>query len=100
MSRGLRTTLWVLSSFAVLWTVLAVVGLVGMVSMHRGMMGGGSSDGMMNGMMAGGMMMGMMLHMALTWIVMLGLDAMFVYLIVTSWRHTEASPSARERHAA
>ena len=55
---------------------------------------------MMNGMMAGGMMMGMMLHMALTWIVMLGLDAMFVYLIVTSWRHTEASPSARERHAA
>ena len=100
MSRGLRTALWVLSSLAVLWTVLTIIGLVGMVGMHRGMMGGQGSDGTMSGMMAGAMMMGMMVHMALTWIVMLGLDGVFIYLIVTSGDRTEGQSSTRARHAA
>ncbi len=80
MTKGLRTALWLLSSLAVLWTLLALVGWFSM----GGMMGRGSmGDGGMMGMM-GGMMGGMMLHMGLTWLVMLGLDAVFVYLLV-SW---------------
>ncbi len=92
MTRGLRTALWVLSSLAVLWTVLALIGCFttgGMMGM--GMMGGG---GMMDGDstmgagqgMGGMMMTGMMLHMGLTGLVMLGLDAVFVYLLVSGWR--------------
>lgn len=84
MEKGIRTALWVLSSLAVLWTVIALVGMFSMV----GMMGGGSAmmgrQGMMDGM--GGMMGGLMVHMGLTWIVMLGLDVVFVYLLVTRAR--------------
>ena len=40
MDKGLRTALWVLSSLAVLWTALAVIGLGGMgAMMHGGMIG-------------------------------------------------------------
>ena len=86
MEKGLRTVLWVLSSLAVLWTALAVIGLVGMGAMHHGgMMGaqepGGATDGMMGGMM---------LHMGLTWIVMLGLVGVFIYLISTAGRHADS----------
>jgi hypothetical protein len=45
------------------------------------MRGGGMMDG--SGMM---MMGGMMLQMILSWILALGLDALFVYLLVTSRR--------------
>ena len=87
MEKGLRTALWVFSSLAVLWTALAIIGLVGMgTMMHGGMMGarepGGTTDGMMGG--------GMMLHMGLTWIVMLGLVGVFIYLISTAGRHADS----------
>jgi hypothetical protein len=80
MSKGLRTTLWILSSLAVLWTFLAIVGWFTMMSsgamMPRGMMGG----------MRGGVGDGMILHMVLTWILVLGLDGIFVYMVATSRR--------------
>ena len=75
MTKGLRLTLWILSSLAVLWTVIAVVGFLAM----GGMMGG-------CGTMGGGWMVGMMLATTLTWVVMLGLVGVFVYLIVTARR--------------
>jgi uncharacterized membrane protein len=85
MDKGLRTALWVLSSLAVLWTALAVIGLVGMdAMMHGGMMGAQAPGGATDGMMGGGMMGSMMLYMGLTWIVMLGLVGVFIYLIVTA----------------
>ena len=91
MDKGLRTALWVLSSLAVLWTVLAVIGLVGMgAMMHGGMRGAREPGGMTDGMMGGGMMGGMMLYMGLTWIVMLGLVGVFIYLIVTVGRHANS----------
>ena len=91
MDKGLRTALWVLSSLAVLWTALAVIGLVGMgAMMHGGMMGTQEPGGTTDGMMGGGMMGGMMLYMGLTWIVMLGLVGVFIYLIVTAGRHTNS----------
>ncbi|MGH8630075.1 MAG: hypothetical protein ACREU7_04815 [Burkholderiales bacterium] len=73
-----------------LWTALAITGLVGMgAMMHGGMMGiqepGRTTDGIM-----GGMMIGMMLHMGLTWIVMLGLVGIFIYLITTVGRHADS----------
>ncbi|MGH7510009.1 MAG: hypothetical protein ACREA0_02980 [bacterium] len=85
MTKGLRITLWILSSLAVLWTIISLVGMLSMV----GMMGGSSAmiyrhGGMMGGM--GGMMMGAMVHLGLTWIVMLGLDGVFIYLLVTRAR--------------
>ena len=46
----------------------------------------GSVSGMMGGGMAMGSMMWMMLTMGLTWLVMLGLDAVFVYLVVMAVR--------------
>ncbi len=101
MIKGLRTTLWILSSLAVLWTVLALIGLFrmgGMMGggmMGGGMMGGGmmGDSGMMGGMRGGGMMgggwmAGMVLHMTLTWLVMLGLTGVFIYLVVTAKRAT------------
>jgi uncharacterized membrane protein len=72
MTKGLRLTLWILSSLAVLWAVLALVGLFTMGCC--GMLG------------PGGMMGGMMLQMTLTWLVMLGLVGVFVYLILTGRR--------------
>jgi uncharacterized membrane protein len=87
MDKGLRTALWVLSSLAVLWTALAVIGLVGMgAMMHGGMMGAREPGGMTDGMMGGGMM----LYMGLTWIVMLGLVGVFIYLIVTAGRRANS----------
>ena len=80
MTKGLRLTLWILSSLAVLWTVIALVGFLAM----GGMMGGGMMRD--NTMMGGGWMVGMMLEMTLTWVVMLGLVGVFVYLIVTARR--------------
>lgn len=95
MDKGLRVALWILSSLAVLWTLIALVGVFSMVGMMGGgsMMGGGMMDdssmmgrhgGMMGG--TGGMVMGMMVHLALTWIVMLGLDAVFIHLLVAGGR--------------
>jgi hypothetical protein len=84
MSKGLRAALWILSSLGVLWTIVAITGL------FAGMMGCPGCAAMMRGggMMDGSRMMmgGTMLQMILTWIVMLGLDALFVYLLVTSRR--------------
>jgi len=76
--------LWILSSLAVLWTLLALVGLFTMGTMmgSRRMMGG---QGMMGGV-SSMMMGGMMLSMALTWAVMLGMDGMFLWLLVSSRR--------------
>jgi uncharacterized membrane protein len=91
MDKGLRTALWMLSSLAVLWTALAVIGLLGMgAMMHGGMMGTQEPGGTTDGMMGGGMMGGMMLYMGLTWIIMLGLVGVFIYLIVTAGRHADS----------
>jgi hypothetical protein len=94
----------VLSSLAVLWTIIAFVGLFrmggGMMGCPGcpGMMSGGMTRGMrdtamadrgmqgMMDMMSGGWMAGMMLEITLTWVVMLGLVGIFVYLIVTARR--------------
>lgn len=115
MTRGVRITLWILSSLAVLWTVSALAmagGMMGGTCPMCGMgMGGGGMmgqdaagpQGMMpdggmggaNGMMGG--MRWMMLTMGLTWLVMLGLDAVFVYLVLTTMRQrrsTSAPPAA------
>jgi hypothetical protein len=105
MTKGLRLTLWILSSLAVLWTVITLVGFLAMGGMGGGcaMMSGGmmrdstmmggmmGNSGMMGGMhqggmMGGGWMAGMMLHMTLTWLVMLGLVGVFVYLILSARR--------------
>ena len=91
MEKGLRTALWILSSLAVLWTALAVIGLVGMgAMMHGGMMGAREPGGTTAGMMDGSMMGGMMLYMGLTWIVMLGLVGVFIYLIIMAGRHANS----------
>jgi uncharacterized membrane protein len=80
VNKTLRTTLWVLSSLAVLWTITAVIGLARMgTMMDGGMMRAKEMGGTMNGMM-----MGMMLHMVLTWVVMLGLVGIFIYLVATA----------------
>jgi len=107
MTKGVRRTLWILSSLAVVWTLLTVIGLTGMVGMHREMMGGQGAAGMMGGPMRGETMMGttagmviMTLCMVLTPIVMLGLDGVFIYLVVTSRRPTEGQTSASVRQAA
>ena len=91
MDKGLRTALWILSSLAVLWTALAVIGLVGVgAMMHGGMMGTQEPGGTTGSMISGGMMGGMMLYMGLTWLVMLGLVGVFIYLIITAGRHTNS----------
>lgn len=95
MGKGLRTALWVLSSLAMLWTALALVGMFSMGAMMGGMMGSGDmmGGGMMRGHAMGGTMMaGMMMCMVLTWTVMLGLDALFVYLAVTARRAQPPGP--------
>lgn len=60
--------------------------------------GVGGDGGAMSGVMGGGMGMGsimwMMLTMGLTWLVMLGLDALFVYLVVTAVRGRRRSHTA------
>ncbi len=71
MSKGLQTTLWILSSLAVLWTVSALFALSGMGAMMHAM----------NGTMSDAMMAGMMLCIGVTWVVMLGLVGVFVYLL-------------------
>ncbi len=115
MTKGIRIALWILSSLAVLWTVGALVMAVAMggmmggacpmcgLGMGGGMMGQGaggrggmmSDTAMRGGMAGGGWMMGgmmwMMLAMGLTWLVMLGLDAIFVYLVVTALRRRRSA---------
>jgi hypothetical protein len=76
----------ILSSLALLWVVIALVGVFTMGCC--GMMGhGGMMPGMQGGdMMGGGWMAGMMLQMTVTWLVMLGLAGVFVYLVITRRR--------------
>jgi hypothetical protein len=110
MTGGVRITAWILSSLAVLWTVgaLAMTGLMmsgaggtcpmcGMMGQGGGASGGTTSGG---GMMGGGLMGGMMWMMpmmGLTWVVMLGLDAVFVYLVVSALRaRRSAGPQSLE----
>jgi hypothetical protein len=85
VTSGFRITLWILSSLAVLWSVIALVGSFSMGGMMggRGMMGGGM---MGDSATMGIWMVGMMMHTALTWVVMLGLVGVFVYLIITTRR--------------
>jgi len=93
MSKGLRTTLWILSSLAVGWTILTLVSLGGMIPMH-GMMGSDSMNSMMSGGMSNtGMMVGMTVYMALNAIVMIGMDGVFVYLVVTSQHGRPHAPA-------
>jgi hypothetical protein len=86
MDPRLRTVLWVLSSLAVIWTILTLGSLSGMVP-TQGMMDSDAMNRMMGGdMMHGGMMVGMTIYMALNAIVMLGMDGIFIYLVMTA-RH-------------
>ena len=93
MDSRLRLVFWVLSSLAVIWTIMTLGSLGGMIPTH-GMMGSETMRGMMDSdMMNGGMMVGMTIYMALNAIVMIGLDGVFIYLIVTArhgGRHAEA----------
>ncbi len=87
MDKGLRTAIWILSSLAVLWTITTVIGWADMSAMMSGGSGRpGDMSGMMSSMMGSGMAMSMMLHMVLTWIVMIGLVGVFIYLVVTARR--------------
>lgn len=123
MTRRVRLVLWVLSSLAVVWTIGAIVmsvwmgstGVCPMCPMEMGGgMGGGASaqdapadggggmmggrmreGGMMGGGMMGGGMVWMILAMGLTWVIMLGLDAVFTYLAVTSIRDRRRSDTER-----
>ncbi len=100
MTKELRTTLWILSSLALLWTLLEVIGWFTMGGMMSGMgqsasMGGGM-HGTMNGMMGGGMMIGMMIHRTLTWVVMLGLIGVFIHLGTTSRRNRRTAELRHE----
>ena len=84
MDKGLRTALWILSSLAVLWTIVTLISWTDMSAMMSGGMKNSiMSGGMMNSMMSGGMTIGMTLHVALTGIVMIGLVGVFIYLVVT-----------------
>jgi uncharacterized membrane protein len=87
----------VLSSIAVLWTAVSIIGLIGMSSMMATVMMGMRGP---DGMMGGALMMGMMLRMVLTWLVMLGLDGVFIYLVVTGRRHAGHQTAVRPRQAA
>ena len=90
----LRTVLWILGGLAVIWLIAALAMLPSMgrmMSPEGGMMGGGMMQGEMmgEGMMGRGMMGGMMSMMAMMaaqFLAMLGLVAIFVYLIVDSLR--------------
>ena len=85
-----RQLLWVVSSLAVIWTVVNVVMLFAMpggcpMCMTMTASQGGGAMEMPNGTVMGGSWMGwMMLTNALTWIVMVILDAVFVYLSATA----------------
>lgn len=89
----LKTALWILGVLALAW-VLLMPGMWGRMGATVGspMVGRGT---MMGGMMAGGMMtggmMGMMLLMTLTWLIMLGLVGVLIYLIVVAVRSRRAA---------
>ena len=113
MTRGVRIALWLLSSLAVLWTITTLVMMGSMAAtmgacpmcrmmmtgsgmMQPGASAGADSVAMGSGMMSGAMpaMMWMMLSMGLSWIVMLGLDAVFIYLIIDAVRNRRRAPAA------
>jgi hypothetical protein len=69
-----------------------------LLEMHQEMMNGvgmmGGSSAMMDrpsGIM-GGMMIGMMVHIGLTWVVMLALDVIFLYLVLSWGRSRHSGP--------
>jgi hypothetical protein len=91
VTKGLRPMLWILSSLAVLWIVIALIGFFsmgGMMGSTGGMHGGGMMSGMQGSGMAAGWVAGMVLELTLTWAVMLGLAGIFVYLVLTARRST------------
>lgn len=101
MVRGpLRVVLWILGAVGMLWLILWLIALPGMVDMmsEGGMMGGGMADGgMMDGRMMGGGMMAMMGGVLLQLVGMLGLAGIFVYLVIDSLRGRSSHPDlARE----
>ena len=110
MSTSARRLLWLTSTLAVIWTIVNVVMLLAMpggcpmcVAMGRGQAGNGGMS-MPNETVMGGPWMGwMMLTTALTWIVMVILDAAFLYLIASALSsrsgrsHTAASTEASDR---
>lgn len=92
MTKGVRITLWILSSLAVVWTV-AALGIGGTMMLDGTCQMRGGVDMGASGMAAQGAgddsatmggMMWMLVVMGLTWLVLLGLDAVFIYLVVTT----------------
>jgi hypothetical protein len=88
MNPTLKTALWILGVLALAWVVLMpgmwgrMGATVGSPMTGRGTMMGGTVAG---GMMTGGTM-GIMLLMTLTWLIMLGLVGVLIYLIVVAVR--------------
>ncbi len=90
----LRAVLWFLSGLGVVWVGLVLALLPGMSRMmgSGGMMQGGTRHGgMMEGGMMAGAMMPMMAMIAVQLVAMLGLVAIFLYLVVDSLRARSAS---------
>ncbi|HXG69167.1 MAG TPA: hypothetical protein VNJ04_00980 [Gemmatimonadaceae bacterium] len=86
--------LWVLGALALVWVLLMVGAMTGMDGMMRGgsMMGGSMMGGsMMNGRPK--MEMGMMVAMGLTWVIMLGLIGVLVYLLIVAVRSKGRKPA-------
>jgi hypothetical protein len=88
----LKGILWILGVFALVWVfIMAGIGaqmmgspVMGQGSTMAGMMTGGTMTGnMMNG--------GMMVVMTLTWLTMLGLVGVLLYLIVVTVRSRQAT---------
>lgn len=89
MNPILKTALWILGVLALAWVFL-IVGMMGRMGPVAGspMMG---REAMMGGGMMGGGMMGMMLVMTFTWLIMLGLVGVLIYLIVVAVRSRRAA---------
>ncbi len=84
MNPILKTALWILGVLALAWVFL-IAGMMGRMGPVAG------SPMMGRGAMMGGGMMGMMLVMTFTWLIMLGLVGVLIYLIVVAVRSRRAA---------
>ena len=90
----LKTTLWILSVLALVWVFLMAGMSRGMGGMMTGgMMTGGMMTGRMTsgGMTTSGMTTSGMLVMTLTWLIVLGLIGVLIYLIVDRVRSRQVT---------
>lgn len=90
MNRGLLVVLWALAGIAALGTLLGVLAFASMCGwMTGGMMPSRTmSCGRMSGPMVSGGRGPMMLEALATWVTMLGLTGVFVYLVAAALRQS------------